>query len=311
MLTEQRPTHAVGVPAAVALAERPIPDHDGTAPAEAVVVDGVSKMFVRARPLARWRRPDPAAKPPVKAVADVSFRVKPNEIFGILGANGSGKSTLIRMMSTLLIPDQGRISIFGHDVRRDERTVKTLINRVSVEASFFKKLSPVENLLYSLRLYGQTGPGMRDEIDTMLAKLGIGPERAAKPLEQLSRGMQQKVAIARALLTSPVLLLLDEPTTGLDPRSKQDVQRFVHQLRDEHDATIILCSHDMAEAEALCDRIAILDRGRLVALDTVAGLKRSVAAAMAVPDPTLEAVFIHLTGRDIDEVDDPAAESGA
>jgi ABC-2 type transport system ATP-binding protein len=275
-------------------------------PAEeiAVAVEHVSKTFARLRPFARYRTPDPKAKPPVKAVDDVSFAVRRNEIFGVLGANGSGKSTLIRMMSTLLIPDRGRIEVFGFDVRRDERIVKTLINRVSVEAAFFKKLSPVENLLYSLRLYGRGGGGMRDEIGEILGRLGIAPDRATKPLEQLSRGMQQKVAIARALLTSPVLLLLDEPTTGLDPRSKKDVQGFVHRLRDEHDATIILCSHDMAEAEALCDRIAILDRGRLVALGTVDELKRAVAPALGEPDPSLEDVFIHLTGRDIDEADE-------
>ncbi len=271
---------------------------------DAVTVDRVSKTFAQARPLARFRTPDPKAKPPVRAVDDVSFTVRRNEIFGILGANGSGKSTLVRMMSTLLTLDAGQITIFGHDVRRDERIVKTLINRVSVEAAFFKKLSPMENLLYSMRLYGRGGPGMRGEILAMLGKLGIAPDRAVKPLEQLSRGMQQKVAIARALLTSPVLLLLDEPTTGLDPRSKQDVQRFVHALRDEHDATIIICSHDMAEAEALCDRIAIMDRGRLIALGTVAELKRAAAPAMVAEDPSLEEVFIHLTGRDIDAEDE-------
>ena len=185
-----------------------------------------------------------------------------NEIFGILGANGSGKSTLIRMLSTLLIPDSGRVEVFGYDVRRDEAEVKRLINRVSVEASFFKKLSPGENLAYALRLYGRSGPAVRDETYAVLERLGISRDKVSEPLEQLSRGMQQKVAIARALLT-PVLLLLDEPTTGLDPRSKLDVQRFVRELREGHDATILLCTHDMAEAAALCDRVAILDKGRL------------------------------------------------
>jgi ABC-2 type transport system ATP-binding protein len=266
----------------------------------AVVVDGVSKAFVR-RPLP-WRRPTKTTW----AVDDVSFAIRRNEIFGILGANGSGKSTLIRMISTLLIPDRGQIAVFGYDVRRDEATVKRLINRVSVEASFFKKLSPMENLRYALHLYGRTG-GLRPEIEETLGRLGIEREKVDQPLEQLSRGMQQKVAIARAFLTSPVLLLLDEPTTGLDPRSKQDVQAFVRQLRDEHDATILLCSHDMQEAEQLCERIAVLDRGRLVALDTVDGLKRRVAAELGDPEPTLEDVFIHLTGRSLHD-DDEANE---
>jgi ABC-2 type transport system ATP-binding protein len=111
--------------------------------------------------------------------------------------------------------------------------------------------------------------------------------------------MQQKVAIARALLTSPVLLLLDEPTTGLDPRSKLDVQQFVHELRDGHDATILLCTHDMSEAEALCDRVAIIDQGRLVALDTVPGLQRQFGLEMGTSAPTLEEIFIHLTGKSL------------
>ena len=165
----------------------------------------------------------------------------------------------------------------------------------------------MENLRYALRLYGRVGRGIRPEIEATLERLGIERDKIDQPLEQLSRGMQQKVAIARAFLTSPVLLLLDEPTTGLDPRSKQDVQAFVRQLRDEHDATILLCTHDMQEAEQLCDRIAVLDRGQLVALDTVEGLKRRVGDELDQPEPTLEQVFIHLTGRslhDDEETDD-------
>ncbi len=264
----------------------------------AVVVDGVSKRFV-SKPLAPWKEPTI-----VTANEDVSFTVARNEIFGILGANGSGKSTLIRMISTLLIPDEGRIEVFGRDVRRDEAEVKKLINRVSVEASFFKKLSPLENLGYALRLYGRTGADVRRETVATLERLGIERSKMDKPLEELSRGMQQKVAIARAFLTSPVLLLLDEPTTGLDPRSKLDVQRFVRELRDEHDATILLCTHDMAEAEELCERMAVLHKGRLVALDTVPGLKASAGAEMGVAEPTLEAAFIHLTGRSLTDEDE-------
>jgi len=268
----------------------------------AVVVARVSKVFVQ-RPLLR-RKPAKEAR----AVDDVSFEVRRNEIFGILGANGSGKSTLIRMMSTLLIPDTGTITVFGLDVRRDVAEVKRLINRVSVEASFFKKLSPLENLRYALRLYGRAGPAVRREVFETLDRLGIETEKIGQPLEQLSRGMQQKVAIARAFLTAPVLLLLDEPTTGLDPRSKQEVQLFVRQLRDEHDATILLCTHDMSEAEQLCDRMAMLHKGRLIALDTVSGLKRRYGAEMGVADPTLEEIFIHLTGRSLEAEDEAAGE---
>ncbi len=127
--------------------------------------------------------------------------------------------------------------------------VKRLINRVSVDAAFFKKLSPMENLLFAARLYGLDAAGARRSAVEILGRLGIGEKRVGRPIEQMSRGMQQKVAIARALLTSPSLLLLDEPTTGLDPRSKLDVQTFIEELRLTHDASIVLTTHDLTEAE--------------------------------------------------------------
>ena len=128
------------------------------------------------------------------------------------------------------------------------------MNRVSVEASFFKKMSAAENLSYAARFYGMTPRQTRDLIPAILERVGFPPDRRNEAMEHLSRGMQQKVALARALLTSPVLLLLDEPTTGLDPRSKLEVQEFIREVRAEHDATILLCTHDMNEAEALADR---------------------------------------------------------
>lgn len=266
----------------------------------AVSVRGISKTFKKQKRRLFARKPAEPEKV-VKALDDMNFEVKRNEIFGILGANGSGKSTLIRLMSTLLITDEGEISIFGYDVREDEDEVKRLINRVSVEASFFKKLSAMENLLYSTRLYGGYGKELRPQITEILVRLGIPKDRVGAPLEQMSRGMQQKVAIARAFLTAPVLLLLDEPTTGLDPRSKKDVQKFVRDLRDTHDATVIICSHDMDEAERLCDRIAIVDNGRLVALGTADELKRLVAERDGVLNPSMEDTFIALTGREIND----------
>jgi ABC-2 type transport system ATP-binding protein len=243
----------------------------------------------------------------VYAVDHVSLRIRKNEIYGVLGANGSGKSTLIRLLSTLLIPDGGHASVFGHDVVREERAVKRMLNRVSVEASFFKKLSPFENLMYATRLYGLPGSTARREIPPVLDALGVPPERVNKPLEQMSRGMQQKVAIARAFLTTPVFLLLDEPTTGLDPRSKLDVQRFILRLRDEHDATVLLTTHDMAEADVLCDRIAILDRGRIVVEGTPADLKAQAATAER-PDPTMEDAFMHFTGKSLEEAEQEEGE---
>lgn len=266
---------------------------------QAVVIDGVTKVFKKPRTLVRlpWQKAkedDP--KKEVRAVDNVSLTVSRREIVGILGANGSGKSTLIRILSTLLIPDSGHVSIFGYDVEKDERTVQRLINRVSVEASFFKKLSPMENLLYAARLYNMSGAEARTKIRAILTRLGIKPDRINAPLENMSRGMQQKVAIARAFLTAPIVLLLDEPTTGLDPRSKIDVQNFVEELRTVHDATILITTHDMDEAEALCDRVAIIDQGKVVALGTVAELKQAVQERLGRATPvTMNEVFMHYT----------------
>jgi ABC-2 type transport system ATP-binding protein len=148
-----------------------------------------------------------------------------------------------------------------------------VINRVSVEASFFKKLSAWENLSYAAGLYGLRRSDAKERARDILGRLGMKPTILGKPLEDMSRGMQQKVAIARALLTSPILLLLDEPTTGLDPVSKKHVQDFVAEVRAKHDATVILTTHDMDEAEVLCDRIAVVDKGRIVAQGTADELK--------------------------------------
>ena len=234
-----------------------MPHSDGHAASTtpAVEVSSLRKVFLRRdRRDGRWAR-----KRRVAAVENLSFSMAPGECVAILGQNGSGKSTLVRLLSTLLLADGGTARVFGHDVFADPRPVRRLVNRVSVEASFFKKMSAEENLAYASRFYGMTAGDTRRQIPEILTKVGFPPERRGESMENLSRGMQQKVALARALLTSPVLLLLDEPTTGLDPRSKLEVQDFIREVRATHDATILLCTHDLAEAEILADRIGILD----------------------------------------------------
>ncbi len=233
--------------------------------------------------------------PIVVAVDHVSFTVSEGEIFGVLGPNGSGKSTLIRLISTLLLPDGGDVRVFGYDVTRQPMQVQRLINRVSVEASFFKKLSPMENLLYGARLYGMDGGETRRQVVEILTRLGLEKRAIYQPMEEMSRGMQQKVAIARALLSKPRLLLLDEPTTGLDPRSKREVQAVVRELNQQHGTTILLTTHDMLEADELCQRIAIIEGGKIVALDTPAALKQLISHNGH--EPTLEDVFLELTGK--------------
>jgi ABC-2 type transport system ATP-binding protein len=266
----------------------------------AISIRGLFKRF-QPEGASPWRRLWPGGHPQPKvftALDHVDLTVQRGEIFGVLGANGSGKSTLIRLVATLLIPDDGEVRVFGHDTVTDELAVKRLMNRVSVEAAFFKKLSPMENLMYAARLYDVPADTARTRITEILTSLGIGQRRISEPLEHMSRGMQQKVAIARALLTSPVLLLLDEPTTGLDPRSKREVQEFVLKMRREHDTTVLLTTHDMEEADRLCDRIAMIADGKIIAQDTPAGLKRLLSPA---GDMSLEDVFMELTGRGLED----------
>jgi ABC-2 type transport system ATP-binding protein len=253
----------------------------------AVVVDDLRKEFVRNDGRHGLRR----RRKRVAALDGVSFEVRRGETVAILGQNGSGKSTLIRLLSTLLLDNGGSACIFGHDVATETRAVRRLINRVSVEASFFKKMSATENLSYAARFYGMAPGSTRKQIPEILERVGFPRDRIGEPLEDMSRGMQQKVALARALLTAPILLLLDEPTTGLDPRSKVEVQEFIRQIRAQHDATVLLCTHDLVEAEELAERVGILDRGRLIELAPADELKRKYDAK------TLEEAFFAATGK--------------
>jgi ABC-2 type transport system ATP-binding protein len=275
---------------------------------KALEVERVRKTFTRKERIARspdaprfkWRKR--VRKEHVVALKDIDLQVSKGEVFGVLGPNGSGKSTLIRLASTLLLPDAGTLRIFGHDIEKDPYAVKRLINRVSVDAAFFKKFSPMENLMYAARLYGMSPAVARPRMREIMSRLGLKESTFTQPMEHMSRGMQQKVAVARGFLTSPVMLLLDEPTTGLDPHSKRDVQTFVREIRETHDATVLLTTHDMEEADRLCDRIAIIDDGNIVALDTPGGLKGLVPSADG-SKTSMEDVFIALTGRSFEDAE--------
>jgi ABC-2 type transport system ATP-binding protein len=264
-----------------------------------LVVRGLSKTYTSGY------RPPWSKKPKkrVRAIDDVSFVVERNTIFGLIGANGSGKSTLIRTLSTLVLADAGDVKVFGYDVEDDSMAVRQLINRVSADPSFFGQMTALENLLFFGRVYGLAVADIKVRSREILDRLGLEAQQQRSMVKELSRGQQQKIAVARAFLTSPVLMLLDEPTTGLDPRSKRDVQTFVREVQRDHDATIFLTTHDMAEAEALCDRIAFLVGGRIVAEGTPLELRKQVAERdeVSVDDIDMEDVFMALTGKSVED----------
>src|SRR5258708_448273 len=263
----------------------------------AVETRGLSKRFRRSggRPSDGrrgpiWRR---GARADLVALHPLDLSLERGGITGVIGPNGSGKSTLVRILATLVLPDVGQARVFGHDVVRESLTVRRHINRVSVEAAFFKELSPWENLLYAERIYGRDDRGLRARVEETLTRFGLAADSVDQPLRQLSRGQQQKIAIARSVLTTPSLLLMDEPTTGLDPRSKREVQTMVDDLRRDS-VTTLLCTHDMEEAEALCDRVLLMDRGRVLADGTPAQLGR------------LKDIFFELSGRALEDADSEA-----
>jgi ABC-2 type transport system ATP-binding protein len=235
------------------------------------------------------------------ALGGVSFDMARGETYGLLGPNGSGKSTLIRILSTLLIADGGEVRILGHRLPDEQSRVRQLIGRVSVDAAFYKKLSARENLLYTALLYGLKPSVAESRAMDALERLGMEERTFSIPLEEMSRGMQQKISIARALMINPPVLLLDEPTTGLDPRSRRDVQAFLEDLRRREGTTILLTTHDMAEAERLCARIGFLAHGRLIAEGSSEVLKRAASAA------TLDDAFITLTGETVTDAEAAAS----
>jgi ABC-2 type transport system ATP-binding protein len=257
----------------------------------ALRLEGLTKRFPQPEGKRQgfWRR-----RPKFAALAGVSFAIAPGEIFGLVGMNGSGKSTLIRIVSTLLAPDEGEAEVFGVNVERDPARVRELINRVAVDAAFFKVLSGSENLRYAARLYGLRPSEARGRYDGLLGRIGFATKRLKDQIKSLSRGERQKVAVVRAFMSTPALLLLDEPTTGLDPRSKREVQRLIREMRDEAATTVLLTTHDMEEAERLCDRVGILHEGRLVTVGTPAEL----VARAGVGAGTLEDAFLKFTGAE-------------
>ncbi|HEV2113556.1 MAG TPA: ABC transporter ATP-binding protein [Terriglobales bacterium] len=209
-----------------------------------------------------------------KALDGVSFKVAPAEIFGLLGPNGSGKTTLFRVLSTLMLPSAGSAEIGGCNTTLDPNAVRRQIGVVFQAASLDGKLTAAENLHHQGHLYGVTGWALEQRVSDMLARVGLS-DRADEKVETFSGGMQRRVELAKGLMHHPSVLLLDEPTTGLDPGARIDLWQYLRTLRDQEQVSVLITTHLMEEAER-CDRLAILNSGKVVALGTPAQLKHEI-----------------------------------
>ena len=240
------------------------------------------------------------------AVDKVNFEVKDGEIFGLLGPNGAGKSTLIRMMVTLLPPTAGTAVINGFDVAKRADDVRRSIGVIPQAMTSDLELSVYENLLIFAKLYGVPRDTRTRLIGELLEAVEL-TQWADKPVKNLSGGMRRRVEIARGLVHEPRVFFLDEPTTGLDPVSRTAVWGMLRRIKSQRDLTVLITTHYMEDADKLCDRIAIVYHGNLVALDSPAALKASIPGR-APETVTLDDVFVHYTGRDLrDALQEPSA----
>lgn len=228
------------------------------------------------------------------AVDSVSFEVYHGEVFGFLGPNGAGKSTTIRMLTTLLTPTSGTAKVAGFDIIHQPEKVRQNIGLVAEKVILYNRLTAYENLQFFGKLYGLDEKTIRTRAEKWLTLLQMDQWMNELVLK-FSTGMKQRVNIARALLTEPNVLFLDEPTLGLDPQTRNLIRRFISELK-EHGVTVVLTTHDMLDAEILCDRVAIIDHGKIVAVDTVENLKKLVPHKAY---PNLEDVYLYLTGEEI------------
>ncbi|MGB2856059.1 MAG: ABC transporter ATP-binding protein [Dehalococcoidia bacterium] len=229
-----------------------------------------------------------------KAVDGVSFTIYKGEIFGLLGPNGAGKTTTIRMLSTVLEPDSGDVTIGGYSVRRDANAVRSLIGVCPQELALYEELSAFDNLVFFGRMVGLDGKEARAQAAARLELLGLA-QRAKGRVDKFSGGMKRRVNLAVSLMGHPELLFMDEPTVGIDPQSRNNIYDTIEGLRDKG-MTILYTTHYMEEADRLCDRVAIMDGGRIIAMDT----PRELRSQIGPPDQvTLEDVFLRLTGRSL------------
>jgi len=224
------------------------------------------------------------------ALNGVTFDVRPAELFGLLGPNGSGKTTLFRILSTLMIPTGGRALVMGCDAAQDPARLRRQIGVVFQAQSVDPKLTAYENLWHQGHLYGLRGSTLKKRIGEILARVGLA-DRAKERVETFSGGMQRRIELAKGLLHHPGVLLLDEPTTGLDPGARRDLWQYLQMLRDEEHVSVLVTTHLMEEAER-CDRLAILNEGNLVALGTPAELKSEIGGDVILLDAAGDAALL-------------------
>ena len=230
----------------------------------------------------------------LKAVDNVSFSIEKGEIFGLLGPNGAGKTTTIRILSTIIEPDKGEVTIGGYSVKNNADQVRGLIGICPQELALYAEMSAFDNLVFFGRMAGLNSQEAREQAMANLELMGLA-ERAKKgKVDKFSGGMKRRVNLAVALMGHPKLLFLDEPTVGIDPQSRNNIYETIEGLRDKG-MTILYTTHYMEEADRLCKRVAIMDGGKLIAMDTPRVLKNQIGDEHA----TLEAVFLKLTGRSL------------
>ncbi len=227
-----------------------------------------------------------------KAVNGVSFTIHKGEIFGLLGPNGAGKTTTIRILSTVLNPDHGDVTIGGYSIRDDAGAVRSIIGVCPQELALYADLSAVDNMVFFGRMVGLGGKEALAQAMNHLELMGL-TERAKGKVDKFSGGMKRRVNLAIALMGTPKLLFLDEPTVGIDPQSRNKIYETIEALRDKG-MTILYTTHYMEEADRLCDRVAIMDGGQIIAMGTPQQLKSQIGPPEQV---TLEDVFLRLTGR--------------
>jgi ABC-2 type transport system ATP-binding protein len=243
----------------------------------AVVARNVCKVFGNSDAYREKQRFDASSsdsKPAVAAVDHATFEVYEGELFGIVGRGGSGKSTLLRLIATQLLPDKGEMQVYGYDVVEQPVEVRSLLRLVHFETSCFRKLSPVENILFGAHMYAMSGVDTRGRVEEILLCMGLTKPAMYRPMGNMAPGIRQMIAIARALLSQPRLLLVDEPTRRLDPLSMREVRQAIKTLNRETGLTILLATLDATEAEDLCDRVKIIDSGRILFTDIHAGVRR-------------------------------------